>query len=48
VVQGGTTVFHSGADDVAIAAMRAADPAAAPSEWDGHPVPKAPSWRHPK
>jgi hypothetical protein len=34
VVQGGTTVFHSGADDVAIAAMRAADPAAAPSEWD--------------
>lgn len=35
IVQGSTQVFNKTIDDVAIAAQRAADPAAAPSEWDG-------------
>jgi hypothetical protein len=35
VVQGSTQQFNKSIDDAAIAALRAADPAAAPSEWDG-------------
>jgi Terminase large subunit, T4likevirus-type, N-terminal len=35
IVQGSTQVFNKTIDDVAIAAQRTADPAAAPSEWDG-------------
>jgi hypothetical protein len=34
VVQGSTQTFNQTVDDVALAAMRAADPIAAPSEWD--------------
>jgi hypothetical protein len=35
VVQGSTQSFNGMIDEAALAALRAADPAAAPSEWDG-------------